>query len=463
MQTGKTKEEAVKILVDNTAAKAKQTPTEFLNYWTSRVMDKVNTTGKIAPNIQDAYSVYKRSQKDFSDLSNQNKSYDEEVSKIVGDDIVAQINNLNIKPIPIKYKGKDFNVSKEDLSDLAIYMRGYQSLGGVFEGVEKNKAAKQAQQRLIGKGKEFLLESGVDLFAGGPSSQLVRMGKVAGKRIMNMFGDNPYITDQEGKTISGSPFTTPGVFAKALKQVYDIVATEDGSKAAAANAQRIKNKGFTNPNLKSNMFTGEAKVDQQTLNSLRNYASEYNTSGKNLAGKEEIKNILSALGGDVKDLSVEARIVKGSNGEPVTSVRVRNFATNVEGTMILANEEALNTGVDVSTAYEPELITNIKNKIKFSTSSATSAGRVDDLKTYVSGDTYFDGVEDFPLLKGSPFDAKGNILLSNATGLYYGYIYGKNKVTGKEGLESTSGYDDLQDLVGRMKTINPQFVQNFLK
>jgi len=465
MNTGKTRPEAIKIIVDNTAKKARQTPDEFLNYWTSRTIDKVNATGKVDPNIQDAYSVYKRAQKDFSDFNNQNKSYDDEVSKEVGDSIVDKINKLDIKPIPVKYKGKDFEVSKEDLSDLAIYMRGYQSLGGIFEGTEKNKQTKQAEQRLISKGKEFLLESGVDLFAGGPSSRLVRMFKVAGKSIPQLFGsESPYIQDEKGNPIkSGREGYENSRFGKSLKQVYDIVGTEDGEKALVAKAALIKNKGFTTPNLKSNMLTGEAKVDQQTLNSLRNYASEYSTKGNNLAGANEIKNILSALGGDVKDLSIEGRIIKGSSGEPVTSVRVRNFATNTEGTMILPNDEAFNVGIDVSTAYEPELITNIRNKIKFSTSSATSAGPANNINTYVTGDTYFDGVEDFPLLKGSPFDAKGNILQSDATGLYYGYIYGKNKVTGKQGLESTDGFDNLSDLVGRMKTINPQFIQNFVK
>ena len=63
--------------------------------------------------------------------------YDDEVSKQVGGSIVDKINKLDIKPIPVKYKGQDFEVSKEDLSDLAIYMRGYQSLGGAFEGAEK--------------------------------------------------------------------------------------------------------------------------------------------------------------------------------------------------------------------------------------------------------------------------------------------------------------------------------------
>ena len=463
--TGKTRSEAIKILVDNTAAKARQTPDEFLNYWTSRTIDKVNATGKIDPNIQDAYSVYKRAQRDFSDFSNQNKSYDDEVSKQVGGSIVDKINKLDIKPIPVKYKGKDFEVSKEDLSDLAIYMRGYQSLGGVFEGTEKNKQAKQAEQRLIGKGKQFLLESGVDLFAGGPSSRLVRAFKVAGKSIPQLFGsESPYIQDEKGNPIkSGREGYENSNFGKSLKQVYDIVGTEDGEKALVAKAALIKNKGFTTPNLKSNMLTGVAKEDQQTLNFLRNYAGEYSTKGNNLAGATEIKNTVSALGGDIKDLSIEARIIKGSSGEPVSSVRIRNFATNIEGTMILPSDEAFNVGIDVSTAYEPELITNIRNKIKFSTSSATSAGPANVMKTYTDGDTYFDGVEDFPQLKGSPFDAKGNILQSDATGLYYGYIYGKNKATGKEGLEMTDGYDNLLELVGRMKTINPQFIQNFLK
>jgi hypothetical protein len=463
--TGRTREEAIKILVDNTAAKARQTPDEFLNYWTSRTIDKVNATGKIDPNIQDSYSVYKRAQRDFSDFSNQNKSYDDEVSKQVGSSIVDKINKLDIKPIPVKYKGKDFEVSKEDLSDLAIYMRGYQSLGGVFEGTEKNKQTKQAEQRLISKGKEFLLESGLDLFAGGPSSRLVRAFKVAGKSIPQLFGsESPYIQDEKGNPIkSGREGYENSTFGKSLKQVYDIVGTEDGEKALIAKAALIKNKGFTTPNLKSNMLTGEGKVDQQTLNSLRNYAGEYSTKGNNLAGATEIKNTLSALGGDIKDLSIEGRIIKGSSGEPVTSVRVRNFATNIEGTMILPSDEAFNVGIDVSTAYEPELITNIRNKIKFSTSSATSAGPANVIKTYTDGDTYFDGVEDFPQLKGSPFDAKGNILQSGSTGLYYGYVYGKNKATGKEGLEMTDGYDNLSELVGRMKTINPQFIQNFLK
>lgn len=463
MNTGTSYNEAIKTLINNTAAKAKQTPNEFLNYWVNRTIDKVNATGKVDPSIEDAYSAYKNSERTFSDLNNQNKVYDDEVSKQVGGSIVDKINKLDIKSIPIKYQGRDFEVSKEDLSDLAIYMRGYQSLGGVFEGTEKNKQAKQAAQRLTSKGKEFLLESGLDLFAGGPSSQLVRMGKVAAKRAINMFGDNPYITDREGKTISGSPFTTPGVFAKSLKQVYDIVATEDGEKALTAKANLIKNKGFITPNLKSNLLTGETKVDQQTLNSLRNYASEYSRTGKNLAGADEIKNILSALGGDVKDLSIEGRITKGSSGEPVTSVVVRNFATNTEGTMILPTDEALNIGLDASTAYEPELITNIRNKIKFSPVSATSAGPANELKTYTDGDAYFEGIKDFPQLKGSPFSAKGNIYYSNATGLYYGYIYGKNKITGKEALESTDYFESLPELVGRMKTINPQFIQNFVK
>jgi hypothetical protein len=212
-----------------------------------------------------------------------------------------------------------------------------------------------------------------------------------------------------------------------------------------------------------NLIELKEKTNQQILTSLRNYAGEYSKTGKNLAGETEIKNMLSALGGDVGDLSIEGRIIKGSSGEPVTSVRVRNFKTNVEGTMVLPSDEALDVGIDVSTAYEPEMITNIRNKIKFSPSSATSAGPANEIKTYTDGDAYFQGARDFPQLKGSPFSAKANIYYSNATGLYYGYIYGKNKVTGKEALESTDYYESLPDLVGRMKTINPQFIQNFVK
>ena len=463
--TGKTYDEAIKILIDNTAAKAKQTPNEFLTYWINRTINKVNATGKIDPSIEDAYNAYTTSERTFSDLNNQNKVFDDEVSKQVGGSIVDKINKLDIKPIPVKYKGQDFEVSKEDLSDLAIYMRGYQSLGGVFEGTEKNKQAQQAAQRLTSKGKEFLLDSGVDLFAGGPSSRLVRAFKVAGKSIPQLFGsDSPYIQDEKGNPIkSGRQGYETTNFGKALKQVYDIVGTEDGEKALVAKAALIKNKGFTTPNLKSDLKTGKNEVDQKTLNALRNYASEYSRTGKNLAGADAIKNMLSALGGDIKDLSIEGRIIKGSSGEPVTSVRVRNFATNIEGTMILPSDEALNVGIDVSTAYEPEMITNIRNKIKFSPVSATSAGPANEMKTYTEGDAYFQGPRDFPQLKGSPFDAKGNIYYSNATGLYYGYIYGKNKVTGKEALESTDYYESLPELVGRMKTINPQFIQNFVK
>lgn len=465
MNTGKTYPEAIKILIDNTAAKAKQTPNEFLTYWINRTINKVNATGKIDPSIEDAYTAYTSSERTFSDLNNENKVYDDEVSKQVGGSIVDKINKLNVKPIPIKYKGQDFEVSKEDLSDLAIYMRGYQSLGGVFEGTEKNKQAQQAAQRLTSKGKEFLLESGIDLFAGGPSSRLVRAFKVAGKSLPQLFGsDSPYIQDEKGNPIkSGRQGYETTNFGKALKQVYDIVATEDGEKALVAKAALIKNKGFTTPNLKSNMLTDDPKTNQQILTSLRNYAGEYNRTGKNLAGATEITNMLSALAGDVGDLSIEGRIIKGSSGEPVTSVRVRNFKTNIEGTMILPSDEALDVGLDVSTAYEPEFITNIKNKIKFSPVSATSAGPANDIQTYKNGDAYFQGPRDFTQLKGSPFDAKANIYYSNATGLYYGYIYGKNKITGKEGLESTDYFEDLSDLVGRIKTINPQFIQNFVK
>ena len=39
----------------------------------------------------------------------------------------------------------------------------------------------------------------------------------------------------------------------------------------------------------------------------------------------------------------------------------------------------------------------------------------------------------------------------------------KGLVTGKEALESTDYYESLPELVGRMKTINPQFIQNFVK
>ena len=465
MNTGKTYAESIKILIDNTAAKAKQTPDEFLNYWVNRTINKVNTTGKVNPSIEDAYNAYTNSERTFSDLNNQNKVYDDEVSKQVGPSIVSQINNLKIKPIKIKYQGRDFEVSKEDLSDLAIYMRGYQSLGGAFEGAEKNKQAQQAQQRLTSKGKEFLLESGLDLFAGGPSSRLVRAFKVAGKSLPQLFGaDSPYIQDEKGNPIkSGREGYENTDFGRALKQIYDVVATEDGSKAATIKANLIKNKGFTTPNVKSNMLTDDPKTNQQILTSLRNYAGEYNRTGKNLAGATEITNMLSALGGDVGDLSIEGRIIKGSSGEPVTSVRVRNFKTNVEGTMILPSDEALDVGIDVSTAFEPEAITNIRNKIKFSPVSSTSAAPANELKTYTDGDAYFQGARDFPQLKGSPFDAKANIYYSNATGLYYGYIYGKNKITGKEGLESTDFYESLPELVGRLKTINPQFIQNFVK
>lgn len=55
------------------------------------------------------------------------------------------------------------------------------------------------------------------------------------------------------------------------------------------------------------ILTGDNETDRQTLNDVRRWTIEYGKSAKNLSSSDELNGMLEVMGGDLADISLEAK------------------------------------------------------------------------------------------------------------------------------------------------------------
>jgi hypothetical protein len=462
---GKTREQGIEQILRNTADKNKESYVDFINRWSDKVVNELKTKpGGVPPALGDAYNLFKKKQKTFQSISQESADVDAQVAKEVGTDLLKVINDVDIKDTPMKFQGKDVVVTKEDFYDLAIYAKGNVTVGGYFDDKIHKDNAKAAEARLNNRGKAFLIPTVLDKFATSTLSPsgILRDWKTTARQLVEVlpFTDDVYLRNPKGYQVN---VDTKGDFEKNLQKIYKVIDTEASSKALTRKAELLQAKSFFKPDVKMPVLTGDNETDRQTLNDVRRWTIEYGKSGKNLASADELEGMLEAMGGDLADISLEAKTVTGPGGKKVIQISGTDLKTKKSGSIVIADDEARNgLGIDPSGLFESDEITNVRRAIRRNPLGSTTMLDAGDVSTYLKQNgSYFEKFE-FPRMVGNPnYDMQANIVKAND--MYYAYVYTSTANGGKRNVQALPGDPNLEVVVNRLKGLGPEFAQAALK
>lgn len=460
---GVPREKAIETMLSNSAKLNKEPLESYVSRWGLKATEKVNANlGKATPSLVDSYNKFKKSLKEYNTVVNQGAEIDKQVANIYGTDVAAKIKTANIPDVDVTYNGQKYKVTKEDLYDAAVYVAGHKSALGFLNNEAQREAAKSAEERLRTRGKAFILDTALDQYGylAGDGGQLitgaVRGAKQLGKGIAGIFGSEAYLRDANGRPlpISANQGGSTG-FGKGLQQALAIVDNEKTVGALNKRAELLKSNMLFKPNLKMDLITGDAETDRGTYSKLKTIAGNYVANNKNLAPIDEVKGFAKGINQKESDV-IEAKIVKGADGEPIVQVVSYNTDGEMSGRMTIREDEARNLGIDVGTLYESDDVADVRRSLAQNPNRRTSRLDPDDRLTYIQGDAYFEK-NDFPRMKGTRpgQDMKANIKYQN--GLYYGVVYARDEF-GREGVQETEGQPDLNTVVKTLKLMGPEFI-----
>jgi len=440
MAKGNTKDQAIGIIIQNTANKNKQSIEEFMAEWGGYAERQYNKLPQknIPHELKDAYTMYKEAKRGFDVMSSVKKKVDDATAANLGSNFNMQNLTEDIKPQTVKLYGKDYNLSKQDIYDLAVYLRGNQSSVGFLNDAGARKAAKEAEARIKSRGNEPLLEAVLrqNITAGGPLGAITMATRIMGTP--SRFISN--VTDGI-RNARGYRDTDFDADLSQVMKIYNKIDNEEFTKGIEKKAEIIQNIYGVRPNLQSSLLTGDAETDRGILNELRVMSGEYATGqAQNLS--PDFENFGSSL--SKENVAVQTRVTMDVQNNPVVEI-VSYVDGKREGGMTIQLDEARKLGIDVDNLYEPRHVSVLRNYMT-TKANQTSSGDPTDVDTYLSGDNYLEK-NDFINLKNTPYDAKANFKYSN--GIYYGYLYISDGT--KRGVYNTPGVANLTELYNNLK------------
>jgi len=276
MAKGNTKDQAIGIIIQNTANKNKQSIEEFMAGWGGYAERQYNKLPQknIPHELKDAYTMYKEAKRGFDVMSSVKKKVDDATAANLGSNFNMQNLTEDIKPQTVKLYGKDYNLSKQDIYDLAVYLRGNQSSVGFLNDAGARKAAKEAEARIKSRGNEPLLEAVLrqNITAGGPLGAITMATRIMGTP--SRFISN--VTDGI-RNARGYRDTDFDADLSQVMKIYNKIDNEEFTKGIEKKAEIIQNIYGVRPNLQSSLLTGDAETDRGILNELRVMSGEYAT------------------------------------------------------------------------------------------------------------------------------------------------------------------------------------------
>jgi hypothetical protein len=445
------KAQAIKTLIENAKPPGK-TMDEFKSWWTYRGIQNIQklpaATLQKNPDLVDALNIYRNSSKEFQDVSTVRNNVLSTTANIVGQNAMKEATITNVKPVSGTYQGTKFTLTPTDQYDLALYLKGNQSVAGflIDEGVRK--AGDEAGRRLANKGLDFLLDHTLEYASNRPeliqSGQFITSTLRSGKSFAGSAIDY-------GRQLLGGESKYADVDLGFLKNIVPKLDSKVLSKVYETQAKVIKDHYQIDPNLKLPLLTGDSETDKNSISNIRRFAGNYATSGKNLSPDfEGFGTALADKDFFEKGGTVEAQIVIGKNNAPMVEIVAATPNEGRKGGMVVAPDEAmLRLGINAGSLYQPKQTSIIKTKIS-QQGGKTSQGNPNTKQAYYNGDTEFKK-GDFPNFSSVPnVDLEANVKYEN--GKYYGVFYYKdpnNNVI----VRKTPGNEDLQKVIMGMKSL----------
>jgi hypothetical protein len=446
--------EAISLMITNAARSSNQDPITFRANWGNKAevnYFKMTPQQREAnPSLTAAYTAYRDSRKTFDVISSIKKQVDDQTEDSLGQEGAKKTNILGFVPDEqfVTFRGNKVKLTKNDIYDLAVYVRGNKSTFGFMNDEGANRAAKTAYQRLKLKGLGDLADYQLDINTANPTL-LTSTPITGGLR-----------TIKAGlKTIlHPSDYTDAFIVTGQVKDVFDKINSDEYEKGLSIKAGIIDKAYGMKPNLKVGLVSGDVSTDKVTFSKIKNWAGAY-TAGQTENLSPDFKKFAESLGKNLEESNIEAQIIIDGNNKPQVELVSYDSDGKRSGGMTIQKDEAANIGIDVNSLYESKEVSVLRNKINYN-GNKTCEGNPKDITTYVNGDVYYDR-HDFKGMGNAPYDVRANIIYRN--GIYYPVIFasdGKNMTKVPRELE---GSENLQQVELFLKqAVNPTYVSSII-
>jgi hypothetical protein len=459
VNSGMNRNAAMSLMIDNAAKGSKQDPIDFRATWGNKAevnYSKMTPQQKAAnPSIKDTYTTYRSARKNFDAMASVKAKVDKWSENNLN---AAGANSDVLRGIydeqTVKYNGVQHKLSKQDVLDMAVYIRGNQSTFGFANDKGAKTAATTAYQRLKAKGLADVADYQLDLQTANPTmltstpiTGALRTIKAAGK----MAKSGILHPDEANGIIS---------MTQQVKSVYDKISNDEYESGLQKKAAIIDQAFGIKPNLKVGLMSDDVGTNKVTLSTIKNWSGAYK-SGQTENYSSDFKNFASYVGGtkNLEDANLEAQVIVGPNNVPQVEIVAYDANGDREGGMTVTPEEAGQIGIDVNALYESKDVSILRNKISYN-GNKTCEGNPKDATTYINGDVYYDRA-DFAAMGNAPFDVSANIIYRN--GVYYPVVYASNGTNTTAVPRELPGSENLQQVELFLKqSVNPTLVQSII-
>jgi hypothetical protein len=425
-------EEAIDMLIKNGAASQKMSPEDFRATWITKAKNEYYKPGKtIDPDIKDLYQNYRKANKEYEAVLLVDKKIQTQ-SKIELGEVTNKIATMNIPTKRIKIGDKTYDLTKEDMFDIALANEGgasiWQTLTSSADAKVLDSEAAAAKSRLLKKGKGALLDAYPN--------------------------DNPgFFNISTSGVVNVNSNLWSGV-----KTIGNLIGDKQFKEGLSKKADIIRNAYGKSPNKSFSVATGDAETDKATFANIKRMSGMYSTNDLgNVSG--DFKGFGKSLGKNMEDSNLEYRVTVDEYNNPAVEV-ISYGEDGRAGGMTITPDQARTLGIDINEIYESREVTTTRNLINNSPILSTSAGNPKETSTYMMGDSRFDN-NDFPNMNRTKFEVQSNIIFNSTSGKYYPYVYMRDASTKNPGIvKQLDGDENLQNVIMSLKTtINPTFVQ----
>lgn len=433
-------DKAISLMINNAAKKSGQDPEAYKTTWLNRATQEYQKSTNAKPSVKDSYIAYKNSKKSYDAVLAIDNNVKKRTRESLGE-VANELVNMDLKPETIKWKDKTYNLSKEDMFDLAIATQSptaREALSGSTEAKLMGSEANAAVARLQKRGKGELINA----YKTYNSDTQNRLG---------MLSENDQLW---GNLFSGNEPTLFG----GVKKVSETIAKKQYKEGLSKKADIIRSAYGKSPNRSYTVATGDTDTDKLTLANIKRMAGGFKAADQNLSGdfNDFYSSITSKDVKNMEDLTLEYRVTTNERGEPAVEI-ISYTPDGRAGGMTVTTDQAKTLQLDLNSIYEPQDVITVRNVINNNPLRSTSKGDPLEKSTYINGDSWFDN-DDLPNMQNSRFEVQSNIKYIN--GKYYSYLYAKDPSTNKSIIKELDGDTNLQNVIMSLKTtINPTSVQ----
>ncbi|NBW37715.1 MAG: hypothetical protein EBR30_22385 [Cytophagia bacterium] len=476
IDAGNTKQKAIDIILRQDAEKQGLDEVEFANIWGNKAVQEINRAGGVVPeDLLMSYNSYTSSKRGLEDLQVIKSQVDSITASQTDASILKILSGDEIKPQTIKFRGKDVDLSKQNIVDLGVYMNGNKHILGFAINDGARQAADAAKQRLEREGKGYLADYllrnmvpgesvgdkvfsavtkilgaplGVSLIPGAGGYELGDVSRnirrisqpiETAKDIWNsIVGDTDFDVSQVGKVSVG-------------------IDNDQFTNALSTKASTLRNIYNINPNVKASLFTGDPETDRNKLINVKRLAGAYAAAGQNLSSTfGDFSSLVSSVT-DAKDLNLEVEAYDAGGGE--SQFLITGYTPDGDKvSMSIQPDEASRFGLVNPYVSNPVKI--LENRIN-ARGGRTSYGNPNNEDTYINGDSYFQKTRgDFPMLINSPYNVMANI--TNSNGMYYGKVFVQDPATGRNAPVFTTPPADLETIYNSLRSMDSNFIRSII-